>query len=427
MRFALQSPEHILPALRALRSAERAIELARHKVLFMDHTATLGGGELALLQIVTNLDKNRYQPVVVLFSEGKLVERLRAAGIEVHVLPLSIEVAQTRKDSLSPKSLLKAKNVRDTLAFAFRLARFIRKEKIELVYTNSLKSDIIGGLAARLAGRPLIWHVRDRIQEDYLPAPVVRAFRALCRLVPDYVLANSHATLKTLQLPRKERTATVYSGVDTAQRVVPDAFCGEISAPTEPDSLPESPRIGLVGRISPWKGQHIFLQAAAQTLKRYPNAKFQIIGSVMFDEEGYEAEIRALCHRLGLDDAVEFTGFRSDVPELMAGLDILVHASTTGEPFGQVVIQGMAAGKPVVATNGGGIPEIVADGLTGLLVPMADADAMGAAICHLLSEPALARQMGLMGRQRVLEQFTIEHTIFKVEQVFDSFFAPNGK
>ena len=135
--------------------------------------------------------------------------------------------------------------------------------------------------------------------------------------------------------------------------------------------------------------------------------------------------MRELAQSLELGDAVEFTGFRSDVPELIANLDILVHASTTGEPFGQVVVQGMAAGKPVVATNGGGVPEIVVDGLTGLLVPMSDADAMAAAICHLLSKPALARQMGLMGRQRVLEHFTIDHTIFKMEQIFDSILAKN--
>ena len=425
MQFVPQSYENVLPVPVSLRPQTRAIEAARRKVLFLDHTATLGGGELALLQIVSNLDKNRYQPTVVLFSEGKLVRQLRDVGIETIILPLNSEIAETRKDSISPRSLLKVKAARETLTFAFRLARFIRQNNFDLVYTNSLKSDIIGGLAARLAGRPLIWHIRDRIEEDYLPAPVVHIFRALCRLVPDYVLANSNATMETLHLPRWERSATVYSGIDTAQCVVPDAVLGGVPAPATAPCLPAAPRIGLVGRISPWKGQHIFLQAAAQVLKQFPDAQFQIIGASLFDEKKYEKEARELARSLNLCDSVEFTGFRSDVPELMANLDILVHASTTGEPFGQVVVQGMAAGKPVVATNGGGIPEIVVDGLTGLLVPMSDADSMAAAICHLISQPALARQMGLMGRQRVLEQFTIDHTIFKVEQVFDSLFAPN--
>ena len=231
MQFSLRSNGLVFPFPAALRAQELAIEKARRKVLFVDHTAMLGGGELALLQIVSNLDKNRYQPVVVLFSEGKLVAKLKAAGIETLVMPLNSEIAETRKDSIGPRSLLKVKNIRETLTFAFLLARFIRENNFDLVYTNSLKSDIIGGLAARLASRPLVWHIRDRIEEDYLPAPVVQTFRALCRLVPDYVLANSNATLQTLKLPRKERSATVYSGVDATQCVVPDAIRGEVPAP----------------------------------------------------------------------------------------------------------------------------------------------------------------------------------------------------
>lgn len=115
-------------------------------------------------------------------------------------------------------------------------------------------------------------------------------------------------------------------------------------------------RIGLIGRISPWKGQHIFLRGA--------------------------------------------------------------HASTTGEPFGQVIIEGMAAGKPVVATNGGGVPEIVEDGKTGLLVPMRDPSAMAEAICRLLSDPSLARKMGQRGWERVANHFTAEQTARKVESVY---------
>jgi glycosyltransferase involved in cell wall biosynthesis len=125
-----------------------------------------------------------------------------------------------------------------------------------------------------------------------------------------------------------------------------------------------------------------------------------------------------LARTLGIERSVEFTGFRNDVPDLIRGLDLIVHASTTGEPFGQVIVQGMAAGKPVVATNGGGVPEIVVDGTTGLLVPMDDAPALGAAICKLLAAPETAAAMGKAGRKRVLEHFTIEQSARKVEAVY---------
>ncbi|HZK82002.1 MAG TPA: glycosyltransferase family 4 protein, partial [Humisphaera sp.] len=177
--------------------------------------------------------------------------------------------------------------------------------------------------------------------------------------------------------------------------------------------------IGLVGRISPWKGQHIFLRAAVLVRERYPRARFQIVGAALFSEHDFEREIHALADSLGVADAVEFTGFREDVGDLIAAMDVLVHASTIGEPFGQVVIEGMAAGKPIVATNGGGIPEIVQDGVTGLLVPMGDAAQMADAVCQLLADPVKSQEMGQLGRRRVMKYFTIQQTAARVERIYD--------
>ena len=177
-------------------------------------------------------------------------------------------------------------------------------------------------------------------------------------------------------------------------------------------------RVGLVGRISPWKGQHIFIQAAALVNQRFPHARFFIIGAALFGEDQYEQEVRQLPRQLGIHENVEFSGFRKDIGRAIAELDLLVHASTIGEPFGQVIIEGMAAGKPVVATNGGGVPEIVEDGRTGILVPMADIEAMASAICRILSDPASAKAMGLRARQSVADHFTIEQTARRVEAVY---------
>jgi glycosyltransferase involved in cell wall biosynthesis len=162
----------------------------------------------------------------------------------------------------------------------------------------------------------------------------------------------------------------------------------------------------------------VFIDSAAEVLKSFPQCKFQIIGSAMFGEEEYEAKVREQVHNLGLDTAVEFTGYCEDVYSRISNLDVLVHASTTGEPFGQVVIEGMVAGKPVVATSGGGILEIVEDGKTGHLVPMGDSNSMAKAICSLLADPDGAAAMGLNGRKRVLQHFTIEITANKVQEIY---------
>jgi glycosyltransferase involved in cell wall biosynthesis len=382
------------------------------RVLLFDHTAQLGGGEIALLDLIRFFDRSRVTPIVVLGSDGPLADRLRGL-VELHILEIAPDVLHTRKDTLGTGNVVRFKTALQIFAYVLRLADFIEAYNIELIHTNSLKADILGGIAARFARRPVIWHIRDRITEDYLPKPAVKAMRLLCRIIPDFIFGNSAATIETLQLRGARPSIPVASGVDI--RAYEQEGISEAIATGRPD---RKIRIGLVGRICPWKGQHIFLQAAAEVHKRFPLTHFQIIGAALFKEQQYEQEMRELAGTLGLEDAVEFTGFRNDVPDLMRKLDILVHASTTGEPFGQVIVQGMAAGKPVVATNGGGVPEIVIHGVTGLLVPMADAPAMSSAICALLDSPKIAASMGRVGRIRVLEHFTIERTARKVEAAY---------
>src|SRR5689334_7194356 len=162
---------------------DHAITRARSRtVLYLDHTACLSGGEIALLHLLQAMDRSRYVPLVVLGAEGALVERLSALGVEVVMLALDQNVALTRKDSLKGGGLLRLGAIWQSFRYALRLARLMRSRKVDLVHTNSLKADILGGIAARLARVPVIWHVRDRIAEDYLPPLAARGFRFLCRL-----------------------------------------------------------------------------------------------------------------------------------------------------------------------------------------------------------------------------------------------------
>jgi glycosyltransferase involved in cell wall biosynthesis len=394
------------------------------RVLLFDHTAMLGGGEIALLNLVRHLNPDTVKPIVVLGADGPLVERLRP-DIETHVLPLAARVGKTKKDALGIATLFRVREIFDVLAYVVRLARFIRQHQVQLVHANSLKADILGGIAGRLSFCPVIWHVRDRIDDDYLPKPVVRMFRLLCRVIPSYVIANSAATFRTLGLRE-----TPFTDFDPARgpghhrfAVVHDGTYPRSSTPEAADQ-PMS-RIGLIGRISPWKGQDVFLKAAARVTKTFPNVKFVIIGAALFSEHEFEQKVRRLPSELGIDGVVEFTGFRDDIERAIDELDVVVHASTTGEPFGQVIIEGMAAGKPVVATNGGGVPEIVEDGATGLLVPMGDVQAMAEAVCRLLRDPTRAREMGRRARERVKSHFTLELTAQRVEAVYREMLGKN--
>ena len=423
------------------------------RISFLDHTAKLGGAELSLLNTLEKLDRSRFTPFVILGEDGPLAHKLTAAGVDTYIVPLESEVADAKKDQLGARSLLKVHTVWKTLTYSWRVARLMRSKKVDLIHANSLKADIIGGLCAWFTGLPLIWHIHDRLEGDYLPRPVAATIRHLCRWLPDFVVANSQSTLHSLRLPNRDRSAVIFEGIPPAPNTASTPASANsfalvpahanlstgvsTSAPpdesgvferTDLDVASEEPVVvGIVGRLTPWKGQHVLIEAAALVRGHFPSATFQIIGSAMFGENSYEASLKRRVVELGLGDCVEFLGFREDVGSLVDRLDVLVHASILEEPFGRVITEGMLGGKPVVATRGGGVPEIVVDGITGLLVSMSDVGNMAEAICTLLADPVLRKQMGKEGRKRASEYFTTDQTVPQLESVFERIGAAHRK
>lgn len=374
----------------------------------------MSGGELALLSLIQQLDKTLFEPVVLLFENGPLAGKLDGLA-EVIVLPLDSSVQQMRKESVGGASAALSK-VSVLGRYLVALVRTIRRVKPDVVHTNSLKADILGGIAARVAQVPLIWHVRDRIADDYLPHRAVVVFRKLCRIVPHFVIANSQATLKTLYLPATKPRAVISSGFDVAAF----ARAGAKRKPLAEQIAADRVDIGIVGRISPWKGQDVFVRAAALVHSAFPQTHFSIIGAALFGEKEHEAKLHALVHELGLDTAVTFHGFQEDVATAIGDLDVLVHASIIAEPLGQVIAQGMAAGKPVVATRGGGASEIVEDGITGWLVPPNDPASLADAICAVLRDPQRATAIAQRGQATSTEGFNPRTIASRVEAVYST-------
>lgn len=383
------------------------------RVLYVDHIAKLSGGEIALLNLLRVINTANVQPIVLLFSPGPLRDLLDEAGVETHLLEMNSGVLETRKDTLGFNSIFKFKPIQQIFSQITKVVGFIRKHNIDIVHTNSLKADVIAGVAARIVGVPLIWHIRDRIDGDYLPNSVAALFKLMAKLVPNVVVANSHATLSALKGPLMfgASAVVVHDGTPIARALQNKA---------NHRTCERNTTIGIIGRISPWKGQHVFLQAADEVHKRFPEIRFKIVGSAMFDEQNYDQEIRRLTTELHLDDVVEFTGFKDDIVAVLGGLDIVVHASTIGEPFGQVIIEAMSAGKPVIATDGGGVPEILENDSVGKLVPMNSPEAISRALIQLIEDPTWASQLGEAGRQHVLNNFTIEKTARGIEQVYET-------
>ncbi len=384
------------------------------RVLYLDHTAQLGGGELALARLLQALDRARVEPIVVLAQQGPLAELLARQSIDIHVLPLSVSLREVRKDSLGLTGLLRQLGaIRSLWRYARRISDFARARGVDLIYTNSLKADFYGAIAGRLARVPVIWHVRDRIEPDYLPRMAVWLVRLLARHVPTCVVANSASTLATLRLQPSGRTAVIASGL--TREHIEQCWVAQRSNPV--------PRIGIIGRIAPWKGQDVFLEAAGRLTRQGLAARFLVAGAPLFGEEAFEQRLRAQAAQLGIAPQVEFLGF-SAVPPLLRSLDVLVHASRVPEPFGQVIVEGLAAELPVIATDGGGAREIIENGRTGLLVPCGDAAALAAALMQLLTQPELARRLASAGRRHVLEHFTVEQAARRSEALYEQLLGP---
>ena len=359
------------------------IFVRRLKVVYVGHSAQLSGAELALTHLLPALTE--VEALVVLAEDGPLVQRLHSHGIRTLVLPMSPTTREIRKDSLSSFGA-QARPVLDTLRYAVRLALLLRRERPDLVHTNSLKAHLYGGVAARLAGVPQVWHARDRISEDYLPRRAVQVVRLAVTHLPSAVVSNSRSTRDTLHL--RTKTSAVISSP-----IVYDAV------PTTTQHSPDHVRpftVGMVGRLSPWKGQDVFLRAFADAFPTGP-VRARIVGSAMFGEDDYAASLESLVGALGLTGRVDLRGFRSDIAAELAEMDILVHASVIPEPFGQVVVEGMAAGLAVVAADAGGPAEVVDHGRTGFLTPPGDIQALGRQLRELSADPALRLRVAQAG------------------------------
>jgi glycosyltransferase involved in cell wall biosynthesis len=391
-----QRADAFAAALRAARGARPAPPL---RVAVVDHCAQLSGGEIALARLVAATrdavgDRPAVEAHVVLGEAGPLELRLAEAGAHVEVLPLDRRVGEVRRRDARPWSLGAGRLV--ALASDIgRLTLRLRALEPDVVHTNSLKAALYGGVAARLAGRPVVWHVRDRLAADYLPGAAVAMVRGLALVLPDAIVVDSEAVRSTLGPVRRSRRVPVElipSPVAAAAPATADPSTG-----TGPSAAGGRLRVAMVGRLAAWKGQDVFVAACALASQSV-ELDAVVVGRALFGDEPYEAELRAQVERAGLGDRVRFAGFVEDVPSLLAEVDVVVHASVIAEPFGLVVVEAMAAGAAVVATDLGGPREVVTDGVDGLLCPPGEPAALAACLVRLARDPDLRRRLGQAAR-----------------------------
>ncbi len=384
------------------------------RVTFLDHCARMGGGEIALLHLVEELDISKVSPSVLLGEEGLLHSELERTGVDCQCLHIPVSLNGIHRQEVLREGFCKPLSVPRLLKTSLCVARQARMKRALLLHCNSLKSDVIGGIAGKLANIRVIWHVRDRLHTGYMPQQVCRMLGSLSHIVPDGVIANSRSTMLSLFPEENIASAPSFQCREVIHDGVPlSAFTSLL-----PIRRGCELTVGMIGRIAPWKGQRIFIEAAKGIHSRFPGVRFQIVGGALFGEEDYEREISDMVAGEP-SEYIRFLGYLPNPAEVMRHFDILVHASIIGEPFGQVVIEAMASGIPVVATNGGGIPEIITDGENGLLAEMGNSVDLANCIKKLIVDPDLRTGLAKSGRDCVLERFTVCQVARKVEKFYD--------
>jgi glycosyltransferase involved in cell wall biosynthesis len=378
------------------------------RILFLDHTAALGGAELCLLDVAEHF---RATSRVALMEDGPLRAALEQRGVGVTVLERAGSLQQVKRESRVPGLAA----VRAVMSVAQEVARLARG--YDLVYANSQKAFIVACASAAFARRKVLWHLHDILDPRVFSRVNIGVDVFLANHVASRVIANSQATANALRARggTRARIDVVYNGLDPA--VMDAVRAHDVSAARASLGIGGAPLLGLFGRLAPWKGQDVAIRALA--ICADSDVQLAIVGDALFGEEAYAAELRALVAELGLERRVHFLGFRNDVPVLMRAVDVLIHTSVAPEPFGRVIVEGMLAERPVIATAGGGASEIVEAGVTAWQVSPNDPVALAAAISEVLDDPARARAVAAAGRRSALERFTLAATLPLTERAVE--------
>ncbi|NLP60432.1 glycosyltransferase family 4 protein [Paraburkholderia sacchari] len=378
------------------------------RVLAIDQSGVLGGAELSLLEVVKGL---RARIEVLLFNDGPFREALDAAGARVDVLD-SGALRNVRRDGGAVPKL-------GVLAGIAALVRETRRRArgADVLYANTQRAMVIGVLAGKLARKPVVWHLRDIVSDEHFGRVQRAVIKGCAKLGLAHVIANSHASAQVFsELTNfdSRRIDVVHNGVDESPfRALARVPQAQLRAQI---GLPEDAfLVGAFSRLARWKGQHVLLEA----LLLEPRAHAVFVGAPLFGEDAYAQELREFVAARGLADRVHFLGFRHDIAACMRAMDVIAHTSITPEPFGRVVVEGMLAQRPVVASRDGGVKEIVEHGKSGLLCTPGDAQELACTISALCDDETLRERLAQNGLAVARERFGKEQYVEAVGRVLD--------
>jgi glycosyltransferase involved in cell wall biosynthesis len=380
------------------------------KILFIHQSAELYGSDKTLLLLLKNLNKDKFKPIVLLPFDGPLKEALENENIEVVIAP----VLKLYRNIFTPKNLI---GFFKEIKIAFKIVNELhKKHQFELIYSNTL-AVLFGIMYAWKNNIKHLWHVHEIIEH---PPLFKKAFVYLLTLKSNsFIVYNSKATKLFWEVNNRIRNKglVIWNGIETN---TPKTSLNEISEIRKRLFLTNSNQIviSLVGRISRWKGQMILLDAFNNLSHNFENIKLVIVGAPPPNQENFQLDLEEKIKTCQLENKVVIVQFQNEIHKIWQAIDIAVVPSTEPEPFGMVAIEAMMAQKPVVASNHGGLTEIVVDNETGYLVEPNNKEALKEALEKLIINPELRKQMGAKGHARVINEFSVTNYVNSFEKIF---------
>ena len=378
--------------------------MAKIKIVFVLGTLEIGGTEKQFLETVRRLNRERFDPhVLALPGDGKLRPAIEALRIPLTCLGFDLPKGRYHSGAL------------------LRIARmmggligYLRREQPQIVQSYLLWANIYSGLAGKMTGVPVILTGRRELMNatyrkfpDWWCQNLINRWTTMILANSEYVKQES---LRLEKYVTAEKIQVLYNGIalDHAPRSLdPTVLKSACGIP------PDAQVVGMIANLRPCKGHQDFLQAAALVLQRYPRTVFWLVG----EDRGLQPSLERLAVELRIREAILFAGARDDISAMLAIIDVLASASLT-ESLSNAILEGMAQGKPIVATHVGGTPELITHGETGLLVPPQNPARFAEALNHLLGDRALQHQMGVAGRRKVEARFGMEQMIQATEAFY---------
>lgn len=397
------------------------MSVRRKRILFVDHVSkVLGGAEVNLLELLAApAAAAHWEPHIACAPESPLEVALRSSSatsaIPFHPHQFAPALNELRIVGRSLHLRAKLLGWREVRRATTRLREVLERVQPDAVISCTNKDHFAAGSAAHAVGIPSIWWNNDILSADFFPWPVraaftLRARRTATRLAP--VSEYCRAALIRAAIPA-DQCVTVHNGIPL------DRYRN----PNQPRSAGAEPVFGIAGRITPWKGQHLFLEIAAEWIQKGLPGRFVLLGRAFNEDAPFDASLRDFIRTRGLDRRIRFLEFQSDMAAALASMDVLLHCSTHPEPFGRVLIEGMAVGIPVIAARAGGVPEIITDDVDGLLVPPGDRNAYLVAMERLTREPGLIPRLVAAGHGTVARRFTVGRVAEGFARLVDSVVA----